>query len=241
MLRRFLKALRLGVLALIDTLVEFWFQPVCPACESASFHKGLCVHCTPMVLMLGEICEKCGAETGIRVSECGECVQGMGEHLDQVRSLFRLTEDAKKLIHLVKFQNRFEWLSLFESGIRHFRFPFSEKGFTLIPVPIHTKRFLLRGFNQSEILMDHLREGRDLSVSLGLIKRRETSAQSSLKRMERQSNLKNAFVWSYPEPAPEQIVLVDDVYTTGATLRECAKVLKGAGAKKVVGWTLFRA
>jgi len=115
------------------------------------------------------------------------------------------------------------------------KFDFSD--FLFLPIPLSKKRLRWRGFNQAEEL------AKELATFFGakilnevLIKEKETKPQVTLPEKERKENLKGAFKLKNPELIfNKKIVLVDDVFTTGTTLFEAGKVLKEAGAKKVVG------
>ena len=114
--------------------------------------------------------------------------------------------------------------------------------FILIPVPLGRKRLKWRGFNQAEEI------GKELSKSLEiplindvLIKTKENSPQMELTGKEREENILGVFSCQNKEEIQgKKILLVDDVYTTGATMEECAKVLKSAGAKEIVGAVVAR-
>ncbi|MFA6105790.1 MAG: ComF family protein [Patescibacteria group bacterium] len=113
-----------------------------------------------------------------------------------------------------------------------------ENNTMLIPVPLFWRRERERGYNQANILAQILAEvSKKEPVLHALTRVRPTLQQAKLNRAERQINVLNAFEWraSY---VPERVVLVDDVYTTGATMKECASVLKQAGVKKVSGFVL---
>ncbi len=105
-------------------------------------------------------------------------------------------------------------------------------------VPLHEKREKWRGFNQAEVLA----RGVAGEECIGLLKRvKETESQAELRRVERFKNMKDAFeVTENIEVAGAKVVIVDDVSTTGATLAECAKVLKEAGAVEVIGLVLAK-
>ena len=112
----------------------------------------------------------------------------------------------------------------------------------IIPIPLHKKRIRMRGYNQSELLAKELSVRLGLPLASDVLKRfNETLPQFDLKKDERTKNIMGAFSVSEKFKAKlegKNIVLVDDIATTGATLKECEKVLKKSGAKRVIGVTL---
>jgi ComF family protein len=114
--------------------------------------------------------------------------------------------------------------------------------FLLIPVPLEKRKLKWRGFNQAEEI------GKELAAFLKtplipdvLIKTKETPAQVELSDEERKENVKNAFLCKNPEKIKgKKILLVDDVFTTGSTMEECARILKEAGAEKIIGVAVAR-
>lgn len=116
--------------------------------------------------------------------------------------------------------------------------------FFLVPVPLHEKRLAMRGFNQSDLIVNGLaNQLPQADVQFILRRIRHTTQQAQLSKEERQKNLEGAFTLaSRVDRMKERVCfLVDDVFTTGATLEECAKVLKEAGLKKVYGLVIARA
>lgn len=117
---------------------------------------------------------------------------------------------------------------------------------TLISIPLHWHRKNWRGFNQVEILGKRLAQRLKINFSSDLLVRvRATKPQAKLKgkqaKQKRKENVKNAFrINSKYQILNTKYLLFDDVWTTGATMKECARVLKNAGAKKVFGLTLTR-
>lgn len=105
----------------------------------------------------------------------------------------------------------------------------------MIPVPLHPNRRAWRGFNQAELLAEHLGRNFSIPVEDGLLRVKETETQTHSSREDRLSNMEGAFVlnpkWTL-DPAAHY-VLLDDVYTTGATLGACAEVLDIAGANRI--------
>jgi ComF family protein len=114
----------------------------------------------------------------------------------------------------------------------------------LVPIPIHKNKLKIRGYNQSEELAKELSKVLKIPLFSGaLIKTKATKSQMELKKSEREKNLEGAFAVK-PAFAPElrrgKVFLIDDVYTTGSTMEECAKILRASGVKQVWGITIAR-
>ena len=124
--------------------------------------------------------------------------------------------------------------------------PFEQAKVLAIPVPLYKSKRCQRGFNQSELItrealkVNPLRDQFQLATGL-LVRTRETKSQIGLTSHQRRENLRGAFaVISAPEVTGREVILVDDVYTTGTTATECAKVLRRAGASQVWVATVAR-
>ncbi len=105
----------------------------------------------------------------------------------------------------------------------------------LIPVPLHQSRLRARGFSQTRLLARHLSQATGIPVADQLKRTRPTRRQAGLSRSGRAANVAGAFRWVGPPLAGKQPLLIDDVYTTGATLSACAAALRSAGARQVWG------
>lgn len=112
----------------------------------------------------------------------------------------------------------------------------------LVPVPLHPSRLRYRGYNHAEKISTAFAKKWNLKVVNNfLIRTRNTKPQAKLKLEERQKNIKGAFSLNHVSIQPfKQIILVDDVWTTGSTLTECCKVLKQNGARTVWALTMAR-
>ena len=112
----------------------------------------------------------------------------------------------------------------------------------IMPVPLHPRRLREREFNQSLLLADYLGDRLGLPVAYtNLTRALPTAAQTSLSRKDRLRNLRGAFAVRRPEAiAGKRILLIDDVFTTGATVNECARTLRRAGSGHVFAVTLAR-
>mgnify|MGYP002476175659 CR=1 FL=1 len=113
----------------------------------------------------------------------------------------------------------------------------------VVPVPLHPGKLRQRGYNQAAVLARHLAKLRGLPfVGHRLLKTRNTPAQMSLDAAEREANVRGAYLVKKPGPLDGRVVLlVDDVFTTGATVAECSRVLLQAGAAEVRAITFARA
>ncbi len=114
--------------------------------------------------------------------------------------------------------------------------------FVLVPIPLHKKKLKQRGFNQAEEIAKELSENLKLPAFNDiLIKTKRTPSQVELEKEEREKNIKNVFLCRKPELVKnKKILLVDDIFTTGSTMEECALTLKRAGAKEIWGIVVAR-
>lgn len=109
----------------------------------------------------------------------------------------------------------------------------------IIPIPLHKSRKRKRGYNQAEIIAKCLSEKTGVSlVSDALFRVKKTTAQKKLDRQERMGNLRDAFALSERWKPVANVLLIDDIYTTGATVEQAAKILKKAGAQNVYFLTI---
>jgi competence protein ComFC len=111
----------------------------------------------------------------------------------------------------------------------------------LLPIPLHTEKLRKRGYNHAKLLADEIGNKMGIKVIYELTRTRKTKSQFLLKKHEREENLKDAFFVKKgreKEIKGKIIFLIDDLTTTGTTLKEAAKVLKKAGASAVYGLTL---
>jgi ComF family protein len=168
--------------------------------------------------------------------------------LDGVSCFWRYEGLVKKLISEAKYEYYYDQLK--QLAIDSWQLAnrpefallrkFLELGPVVVPVPLHNKRMRERGFNQAELVGQQVGKLAGLKLEKLLIKVKETEQQVGKNRKERLENLKNAFKISNYSNLPKNVLLVDDVWTTGTTLSECAKVLKQAGVKKVWGLVVAR-
>ncbi|MFW6011177.1 MAG: ComF family protein [Desulfosalsimonas sp.] len=200
-------------------------------------------------------CTKCGEPFKSRTSRdhlCGDCITGK-KHFSCARAFAIYDGAVLKLIHAYKYKGRTGLAKplaalVYAAFLRHF----DSNGIDLaLAVPLHKKRLRSRGFNQAHLMIRHMIEaakkgGLPWHTKItfdtdSLVRCRNTATQTGLERGRRIKNIKNAFEVRSPEKiAGKNILLVDDVFTTGSTCEECARVLGEAGAASVCVLTLAR-
>ncbi len=159
------------------------------------------------------------------------------KHVDQVRAGFRYGGDTvvKASVHALKYDR----LKLVAGAMAQYLLPqipvsFFEPRMVWTTVPLHWMRRMNRGFNQSDLLASQLAAITNHAAPVPLLKRtRNTPSQTARSYRERTANIKNAFAFRPDIPIPKSVLLIDDVITTGATVDECARVLKAAGVEWV--------
>jgi len=154
---------------------------------------------------------------------------------------------AKKIIHKAKYKLYYDVLSELiinnnDEKLELTKFnEFLSTRPIIVPVPLHPKREFERGFNQSNVIAGHLSQIWKLELKDLLVRIKDTGHQTNRNRQERLTAVKNAFVLR-PKICnlSTNVLLVDDVWTTGATMSECCRVIKTAGVKTVWGIVLAR-
>ncbi len=180
---------------------------------------------------------------------CGSVLkdEGLSQHrcpgnLDAIITIFPYVprHPAATLIRAFKYHQGRSLVTLWQDVLTKVSFLFvKQKEFTIIPVPLHESRLRSRGYNQAELIARLVAERASVPLDSSSLRRvRPTAQQAKLKIMnERQQNVSGAFRWVAPA-APKRVFLVDDVFTTGATMQECAGSIKAAGAEEVIGFAL---
>ncbi len=220
----------------------------CRLCRAALFAHGnafLCADCAGTVPWIGPgACPVCGYPSGphaVHQKECRRCHGGwMG--LRGAVSVAMYRHGAKVLVKALKFGGEEELIRPM-AGLMLERYrasPFFVKPDLIAPVSLHPKRRRERGFDQAAVLAERVARACGVEWSPTCLERvRWTVPQASLGRGARLTNLHGAFR-ADPMVAGRRVLLVDDVMTTGATMAECARVLKAAGARSVYGLTFAR-
>lgn len=187
----------------------------------------------------GHICYRCGDSIPGKGSYCLSCKDTQKDY-EFARAPFLYEGAVQTLIYRLKYsQGKYlgEYLSLFlaDEYIKH-----SWEVDVVVPVPLFKKREKKRGFNQATLLSSAFFTKLNIPISShNLVRVKNTPTQTKLTKKERKNNLTKAFqVTNKKEFKNKNILLIDDVFTTGATTDECSQVLKKAGAKNIYVLTL---
>lgn len=196
-----------AVKSLLNSFFEAIYPPKCGVCGSIS---------------AATVCDQCEQEL---IREELHFIQPIA-HVDEVWAFHAYEQTSAEMVKALKYRR--------ETALEHrmagdvldvYLAHFSAVDF-IVPVPIHRSRLAWRGFNQAAGLCHRLPRN---MVREGLVRTRKTTPQVQLSAQDRAKNLEGAFE-SLPIPAGCRVLLVDDVFTTGATASECARALKMAGA-----------
>jgi competence protein ComFC len=232
-----------------DALLGLLFPRVCQICgeERAGVADGFVgPKCWSGVRFIRPpYCQRCGLPFEGNITspfECGNCVD-MDLQFSAARSAVAAKGAVRDVIHRYKYQ-RALWFEPFLADLLvREAAPEIRRGEwdCLVPVPLHPTKFREREFNQAARLAAHLGRATGLPVRDDLLRRvRPTSTQTLLNRTQRAANMDGAFESRGGALDGERVVLVDDVFTTGATASACAGVLREAGAGDVCVWTVAR-
>lgn len=225
-----------------NTFLDLLFPPACAVCGRWGWR--ICPSCAQHVEPVpATICERCGRIQPMRIACCPLCAADPLPALGQVRAAGLYLDPLRHLIHLLKYDDRpdlapdlarylaaclagDEWRALVGSFD------------AIAPVPLHADRRRQRGYDQAALLAQGLSARTTIPLRLDLVERVHfRRAQVGLNAAERRANVQDAFA-ARTVCAGLHVLLIDDVYTTGATMAACATALRNAGASLVCGLTL---
>ena len=240
----------MSLIEALNDVSDVIFPPQCLGCGEIlhPYRRQLfCPDCKEKIKFItGNLCPVCGTifpDSPAPSHLCGNCLENK-TYFSCARAVVSYETIILHSIHQFKYGNNISVGALLASFMADFSFP--DVDFTdyslIVPVPLHIKRLRQRGFNQSLILAHALAKKWQIPVNFSLLKRHKfTLTQTGLNKTERKQNIEGAFeVSSKKNIAGKNVILIDDVYTTGATINECAKTLTISGAQKVTVLTLAR-
>ena len=228
-----------GLPYIIKQMKEVLFPVFCIFCKKEG--TLLCSQCAEQIPIQGVfLCPVCAQSTG-GGEACGMCKPE--SVLGYIHAMFSYRNRiVASLIEQLKYAYQEETIPIFVAWIRKYYhlYPPQMPVDMIVPVPLHARRYAERGFNQAMLLAKIVANILDVPCNSILIRTRNTKQQAKLDRAGRIENVANAFAIKKSCSVPQHILLVDDVYTTGSTIRACAEVLRRSGAEEVSAWVVAR-
>lgn len=233
-----------------NAISRFIFSDLCSLCKKqiADFSEDIkiCKECSDDLEFISEpMCVKCGKPFigNIQTAHtCGECIKKT-RYYNKARSVFVYDGVIKNGIIDYKFFRNVTLAKFFEQYLLDYiKYELNNEYDVIIPVPLHKKRLRERRFNQSLFIVRSAPKYNQIKVDNSSLKRiKYTEPQLKLKGAERRKNVRGAFkVDDARNIYGKRVLLVDDIFTTGSTVDECAKVLMLAGAYSVDVLTLAK-
>ncbi len=215
--------------------------PVCVACRSSlSVHHALCAICWRDVAFIGEpLCDRLGIPLPFDTGGPSISAAALADppDYDRARAAAHFTGTTRRLIHGFKYSDRQEVRVLLGNWLLTAGHDLLGDAHLIVPVPMSRRRLFWRTFNQAALLAHVIGQRSGLPVSVSALRRRRaTRPQVGLTRTQRRDNMEGAFAVSKSKRdliEGHNILLIDDVITTGATVNACARALKRAGAARV--------
>ena len=224
------------------SIVSVLAPPLCPLCGGLTIGNGLCSSCWQGLRLASNLaCRRCAIPFahGGASSICAQCLTEP-PHFDGVVAAMIYNDTARKLILALKHGDRFDIAPILARIMLRGSIGFLSPADAVIPLPLHSRRFFKRRFNQSAEIARYLISeaglARDKMKPQLLYRRFNTPSQGGMTKEQRKRNLRGAFAVTPHAKSwlkGKNIVLVDDVLTTGASLSAAARCLKRGGAKTV--------
>lgn len=222
----------------MNLLIELLFPRRCPVCDKPVDKMGryICKKCQRALRYVhSPFCMKCGKSLKNDIKEYCEDCQNVQHFFDRGKALYEY-DSIKTAIYRFKYEGRREYADFFGNELAR---RFGEqikvwKADAFVPVPLHAEREKRRGYNQAALIAKVLGKELNIPVNEKIIHRvKATLPQKQVNGKERQNNLKNAFKIRENDVKLNTVIVVDDIYTTGATMDAVAECLKKAGVGKV--------
>jgi len=225
---------------------DILFPPICLSCKNnlleTEKENKICQRCLDSIQIYSSFfCPKCKSRVPNEQKTCHKEIKFILAPVTDYQN-----PAVKNLIWFLKYHKWQGIIKIFEPIINGYLEILSSdfKDFIAIPIPLHPDRFKERGFNQSELIAKIFAQKTNAVLNISNLKRiKATKNQAELKNInERMCNIEKCFALNDPkEIKNKNIVIVDDVFTTGSTMSEAVKTLKQAGAKKIIAFVFAKA
>ncbi len=225
-----------------QSLLDLLLPPRCVSCKATN--SWLCQNCLSQIAFITTpVCDRCGTPMVPEASVCRQCKNNPLQDIDGIRSASYFEDNPiRSAIHFLKYRNHKAVASLLATILAEAYQRYQLRADVIVPVPLYASRLRERGYNQSELLAKAVGHLLNMSVNTKALQRtRQTKSQMTLGVNERHQNVVGAFACGNSNLAGQNVLLIDDVCTTGSTLDACAGALKLSGVACVWGLTLAKA
>ncbi len=231
---------------IIAPIIGLLYPKRCVACDKVLLkiekEVGFCRACQGKIRLVGNVtCMKCGAPiSDDRKEFCDTC--GKNSHIfTQNKAVYRYIGEMKNAMYRFKYSNKRCYGKVFATHAAKCYGPWMRKNGieAIIPVPMYKRKERLRGYNQAEVFGRALSEVTGIPLESEIVRREtDTTAMKQLNSLKRKKNLLNAFSLQKNVVQFRKVLIVDDIYTTGTTMDEVAKVLKAGGIEEVFSMSI---
>lgn len=221
-----------------EVLLATFFPRCCPLCDEViPYGQQICCDCEKKISFIREpVCKKCGKQLeNERQEYCGDC--NRKKHcFVQGKAVFPYRKEMKLSIYRFKYANKREYADYFaQAAVWNYGDWIRTREIeAIVPIPMFNRKMRQRGYNQAEVFAKALGRELEIAVESRLVYRvKNTVPQKELNSRQRKDNLKGAFQVRTNIVKYRKILLVDDIYTTGATIDAVGEVLKAAGVEEI--------
>ena len=230
---------------IISSWLDFLVPPLCPFCENDVFDddNGVCHRCESTLPQLPERrCPGCGGPLDGILDLCEACANAELRPWTRAVSAFPFYGQIRLAIHRFKYRNRISLAPFFGKRMAEAWLANGIGDIDVVSyIPLHWMRYMERGYNQAELLAMQVAKHLEINMLCTLRRNRTTGRQATLGKNDRQQNLRGAFKpYRNDRFEDKNILLVDDVFTTGSTLAEATRTLIKSGAASVSVLTIAR-
>ncbi len=221
----------------VSALADLFFPQRCVGCDRRASDL-LCRDCFEALPRVGRpVCARCGTPTAFETFVCDTC-KGLDFGFESARAPLRYEGVGEEIVHALKYRGYTKVVERLAAPLMLEILDRAGRFDAVVPVPLHRSRLRRRGFNQAELLARGVAAGLEAPVFDTLEAVRRTRDQVELTAAERRANVEGAY--AVRDRVQGRVLLVDDVFTTGATMSSCAETLLRGGAQEVHAVSLCR-
>ena len=224
---------------MLSNILRVIYPAHCYLCAKPQSKRGLCQACAHDLPLNLSSCYRCALPLPSGTLVCADCIQSPPA-FDKVWSPFIYAQPLEWMIQQLKFNHKLYMAKCLAEQMWRHR-PEQVSAECIVPMPLHPRRLRQRGFNQSTVIAQELSRLSGIPVDNMCQRRRNTQTQTGKTAAQRKRNIRGAFYCHTLGKPYRQVIILDDVMTTGSTVMELSKTLKQSGVEQVDVWSVARA